>query len=140
MQLGEKRELLFKEEEQEYAQVLRLLGNGRVEAQCFDNVKRMCTIRGKMRNRVWINPGDIILVALREFGDEKADIFHKYYPEEAFELQELGEIPENVAINEGVPDAEDDDLDSDGEIDIGKGVDKETGEEEKLDDKDIDDL
>ncbi len=70
----------------------------------------MCTIRGKLRNRVWINNGDIILVSLREFGDEKADVIHKYYPEEAFELQELGELPENIAINEGVVDEDDDGL------------------------------
>ena len=65
--------------------MLRKLGDGRVEANCFDGTKRMCHIRGKMRKRVWINDGDIVLVALREFGDT-ADIFHKYYPEEAFEL------------------------------------------------------
>ena len=86
MQMGEKRELLYKEEGQEYAQILSLLGNGRVQANCFDGQKRMCTIRGKLRNRVWINAGDIILVSLREFGDEKADVIHKFYPEEAFEL------------------------------------------------------
>ncbi|KYN96770.1 translation initiation factor eIF-1A, putative, partial [Plasmodium reichenowi] len=56
---GEKRELLYKEEDQEYAQVLRMLGNGRLEAHCFDGVKRLCHIRGKMRKRVWINSGDI---------------------------------------------------------------------------------
>ena len=87
MQLGEKRELIIKEEGQDYGQILRLLGQGRVEANCFDGgIKRMCTIRGKLRNRVWINAGDIILVSLREFGDDKADVIHKYYPEEAFEL------------------------------------------------------
>ena len=107
MQQGEKRELLIKEEGQDYAQILRLLGQGRVEANCFDGpTKRMCTIRGKLRNRVWMNAGDIILVSLRDFGDEKADVFHKFYPEEAFELQELGEIPANVVINEGAVDEE----------------------------------
>ena len=30
MQMGEKRELLYKEEGQEYAQIIALLGNGRV--------------------------------------------------------------------------------------------------------------
>ena len=63
----------------------------------------MCTIRGKLRNRVWINPGDLILVSLREMGDV-CDVIHKFYPEEAFELQELGEIPESLTINEGMPD------------------------------------
>ena len=36
----------------EYAQVLRMLGNGRLEAYCFDGVKRLCHIRGKMRKKV----------------------------------------------------------------------------------------
>ena len=69
-----KRELTFKEEGQgslllctihiyiysytlsiEYAQVVRMLGNGRLEAQCFDGQKRLCHIRGKMRKKVWVN-------------------------------------------------------------------------------------
>lgn len=39
----------------EYAQVLRMLGNGRLEALCIDNIKRLCHIRGKMRKKVWVN-------------------------------------------------------------------------------------
>ena len=39
----------------EYAQVLRMLGNGRLEAQCIDGTKRLCHIRGKMRKKVWVN-------------------------------------------------------------------------------------
>ena len=39
----------------EYAQVLRMLGNGRLEAFCIDGVKRLCHIRGKMRKKVWVN-------------------------------------------------------------------------------------
>ena len=85
-----------------------------------------------MRNRVWINAGDIILVSLREFGDEKADVIHKYYPEEAYELQDMKEIPENIAINAGIPD-EEEGMEYGGEVD---GED----EEGKVDDIDIDDL
>ena len=48
----EKRELIFKEDGQEYAQVLKMLGNGRLEAMCFDGVKRLCHIRGKLRKKV----------------------------------------------------------------------------------------
>lgn len=39
----------------EYAQVLRMLGNGRLEATCIDGNKRLCHIRGKMRKKVWVN-------------------------------------------------------------------------------------
>lgn len=49
---SEKRELIFKEDEQEYAQVTKMLGNGRLEAMCFDGVKRLCHIRGKLRKKV----------------------------------------------------------------------------------------
>merc|ERR1712137_1534459 len=51
---GSKREITFKEDGQEYAQVTRMLGNGRLEAFCFDGVNRLCHIRGKLRKRVWI--------------------------------------------------------------------------------------
>ena len=87
------------------------IGNGRVEAWCFDGVKRMCTIRGSMKNRVWINGGDIVLVGLRDFGEDKGDVILKYYDEEAKELKELGELPESVKINEGEFDFENDDED-----------------------------
>ena len=137
MQIGERRELLIKEEGQEYGQILRLLGNGRLEANCFDGKKRVCTIRGKMRGRVWMNSGDIILVSLREFGDEKADVIHKYYPVEAFEMQETGEIPENININEGVVDEQD------SEEDLNLMDDPEDEEDvkvDKIEDEDIDDI
>ena len=100
--MKERRELEFKTDGQEYAQALRLLGNGRVEVYCMDGKKRMATIRGAMKNRVWINSGDIVLLGLRDFGnDDKCDIIMKYFDEEARELQELGEIPEHIKIAEG---------------------------------------
>lgn len=39
----------------EYAQVVKMLGNGRLEAQCFDGEKRLAHIRGKMRKKVCIS-------------------------------------------------------------------------------------
>ena len=86
LQVDAKRELLFKEDGQEYGQVIKMLGNGRLEAYCFDGTKRMCTIRGKLKNRVWINNGDIILIGLRDFGEDKGDVIAKYYDDEAREL------------------------------------------------------
>ena len=49
---SDKRELVFKEDGQEYAQVIKMLGNGRLEAYCFDGVPRQCHIRGKLRKKV----------------------------------------------------------------------------------------
>lgn len=50
-----KRELVYKEDGQEYAQVVRMLGNGRLQAQCFDGKERLAHIRGKLRKKVWVN-------------------------------------------------------------------------------------
>ncbi|XP_047960290.1 eukaryotic translation initiation factor 1A-like [Salvia hispanica] len=98
----EKRELVFKEDGQEYAQVMRMLGNGRCEATCIDGVKRLCHIRGKMHKKVWIGAGDIILVGLRDYQDDKADVILKYMPDEARLLKAYGELPENTRLNEGI--------------------------------------
>ena len=125
----EKRELTFKEDGQEYGQVLRLLGNGRVEVQCIDGKKRTGTIRGSMRNRVWIHAGDIVLLGLRDFGDDgKADVMLKYYEEEARELQDLGELPESIRIAEGGFAYSDDDEDG---FDAAAGGDDDDDDEEE---------
>jgi len=99
---GLKRELVFKEDGQEYAQVIKMLGNGRLEAMCFDGVKRLCHIRGKLRKKVWINQSDIILVGLRDYQDARADVILKYSADEARNLKSYGEFPETVKINETV--------------------------------------
>jgi translation initiation factor 1A len=103
----EKRDLQFKEDGQVYAQVLRMLGNGRLEAQCFDGVKRLAHIRGKLRKKVWISTGDILLLGLRDFQDTKCDVILRYTPEEARTLKAYGEVPDSTKINEAIVENED---------------------------------
>ncbi|XP_062225190.1 eukaryotic translation initiation factor 1A [Phragmites australis] len=98
----DKRELVFKEDGQEYAQVTRMLGNGRCEAICVDGTRRLCHIRGKMHKKVWIAAGDIVLVGLRDYQDDKADVILKYMNDEARLLKAYGELPETLRLNEGV--------------------------------------
>jgi len=95
-----KRELVMKEEGQEYAQVLKMLGNGRLDAFCFDGKQRQCHIRGKMRKKVWINKDDIILLGLRDFQDSKADVIYKYKPDEIRELKKLKQLPDRDALTQ----------------------------------------
>ena len=87
-----------------------MLGNGRLDAQCFDGIRRLCIIRGKLRKKVfhsfltgiqvWIAQGDIILLSLRDFQDSKADVLLKYSPDEARRLKAVGELPEHAKIYE----------------------------------------
>ena len=95
----DKCELVFKEDGQEYAQVTRMLGNGRCEAICVDGTRRLCHIRGKMHKKVWIAAGDIVLVGLRDYQDDKADVILKYMNDEARLLKAYLELP---SLNKGV--------------------------------------
>merc|ERR1719480_257126 len=54
---------------------------------CFDGTKRLCHIRGKMRKKVWVNLGDIVLISLRDYQDQKADVIMKYNSDEARRLK-----------------------------------------------------
>merc|ERR1719250_595719 len=63
---------------------------------CFDGVKRLCHIRGKLRKKVWINQSDIVLIGLRDYQDAKADVILKYSADEARNLKSYGEFPESV--------------------------------------------
>ena len=69
--------------------VIRLLGNRNVLCYCNDDRLRICHICGKMKGRVWIEPGDMVLLSLREFetqvvigkDDRRGDIIAKYAPD-----------------------------------------------------------
>ncbi|KAG6491301.1 hypothetical protein ZIOFF_052639 [Zingiber officinale] len=55
-----------------------------------------------MHKKVWIAAGDIILIGLRDYQDDKADIIFKYMPDEARLLKAYDELPENIRLNEGI--------------------------------------
>jgi len=90
-------------------------------------------IRGKLRKKVWINQGDIILISLRDYQDEKGDVIMKYSADEARSLKAYGELPDSAKINEtdtyGPGDEEgigfefDEDRDSDDSGEGGKDLD-----------------
>lgn len=87
-----KRELIRKDEYQEYARVTKMLGNRRITCECFDGKIRLGLIRGKMKKRVWISVDDLVLITKRDFQDEKCDVIHKYSSDEERLLKKQGEF------------------------------------------------
>lgn len=58
---------------------IRLLGFDRVLVKCQDGHERLCRIRGKMKRRVWIRNGDIVLVSPWDFqSDKRGDVIWRY--------------------------------------------------------------
>jgi translation initiation factor 1A len=57
----------------------KLLGGERIMVRCFDGFTRLCRIRGKMKRRVWIREGDIVIVSPWDFQTEtRGDIIYRY--------------------------------------------------------------
>ena len=70
--------------------VVKMLGYDRLHVKSTDGKTRMCRIRGKMKKRVWLREGDIVILAPWDFQDEKADIIWRYSRGQAKWLEENG--------------------------------------------------
>jgi len=55
------------------------LGASRCKVRCLDGKTRVCRIPGRLKRKLWVREGDVVLVEPWEFGgDEKGDIIYKY--------------------------------------------------------------
>ena len=67
------------------------LGASRCDVRCMDGKTRNCRIPGRLKRKLWVREGDIVLVQPWEFGgDEKGDIIFKYRPAQVKWLQKNG--------------------------------------------------
>jgi translation initiation factor 1A len=71
----------------------KLLGYDRIMVKCQDGRERLCRIRGKMKRRVWIRVGDVVLVSPWDFdSDKRGDLFWRYTRAQAEDLRRRGYI------------------------------------------------
>ena len=70
---------------------IKLLGFDRVLVKCQDGNERLCRIRGKMKRRVWIREGDVVLVSPWDFqSDKRGDVTWRYTKSQAETLRRNG--------------------------------------------------
>ncbi|MGB9676659.1 MAG: translation initiation factor eIF-1A [Candidatus Bathyarchaeales archaeon] len=70
---------------------VKLLGFDRVLVKCQDGHERLCRIRGKMKRRVWIRVGDVVLVSPWDFqSDTRGDLIWRYTKAQAELLRKKG--------------------------------------------------
>lgn len=55
-----------------------MLGANHIKVRCFDGVTRTGRIKGKIKKKVWIREGDVLIVVPWSFQDEKCDIIYRY--------------------------------------------------------------
>jgi len=87
------RKLEFKSKDQEYAVVVRLLGNKRVLVLTNDNKEIISRISPKFkRMKIWIQLDDLVLISMRDNEDDKSDIIYKYTNIETKKLIEKDQL------------------------------------------------
>ncbi len=77
------------------------LGGSRMTVRCLDGKKRVCRVPGRLKKRLWLREGDVILVEPWEFGgNEKGDVIHKYRINEVDWLKKKGYLEEQEEFQE----------------------------------------
>ena len=90
---NENRILFQKDDSQEYAKIIRMLGDRRIRAILTDGKEILAIIPGRFRKRCWMKIGDIIVVSCRDFQEDRYDVIHKYNEVEGRKLVKIDEIP-----------------------------------------------
>ena len=75
----------------------QLLGAARIRVMCEDNVSRMGRITGKMKKKMWIREGDLLIVRPWGFQEGKADILFRYSRTQSQYLQRRNLLPESMS-------------------------------------------
>lgn len=70
---------------------VKMLGYDRIMVKCQDGKERLCRVRGKLKRRVWIREGDVVLVSPWDFqSDKRGDIFWRYRKNQTALLRQKG--------------------------------------------------
>ena len=80
---------------QVYGILEKALGSRFFTVNCLDNTKRRCKVRKK---RMRCSEGDCVIISLRDFDDENADVIYKYDADEVRQLQKMGVLPDANVI------------------------------------------
>ena len=76
----------------------QLLGGSRIKVLCADGKARMARIPGKMKKRMWIRTGDLVIIKPWEFQEDKADVIWRYTKTQAISLSKKRLLPEVINV------------------------------------------
>ncbi|MGA9840232.1 MAG: translation initiation factor eIF-1A [Thermoplasmata archaeon] len=84
----------------------QLLGAARIRVMCEDTVSRMGRITGKMKKKMWIREGDLLILRPWGFQEGKADILFRYSRTQAQYLARKNILPASVNLFSSEPRAD----------------------------------
>lgn len=73
-----------------FAVATQLMGTDQVKTIAEDGIERQARIPGKMRKKVWIRQGDLLIIRLWYFQPKKADIVWRFLGTQAEHIKRKG--------------------------------------------------
>jgi translation initiation factor 1A len=55
-------------------------GGNKMRVSCLDGKERNCRVPGRLKRKLWLRPGDIVIIEPWELDNNKGDILLKYKP------------------------------------------------------------
>jgi len=87
------RKIVLPKEGEVLGVIEQMVGGDRVKVRCDDGNTRICRIPGRLRKRVWLSEGELILVApWKVQGSERGDVVFKYTATQANWLKRKGYV------------------------------------------------
>ncbi|MGQ9514161.1 MAG: translation initiation factor eIF-1A [Thermoproteota archaeon] len=84
-------------EGQFFGKVDGLYGFGWLSVVCTDGKRRKCRVRGKLRRKIWVKQGDIVLVEPWKFDDGRGEILFRYTGGQVDYLVSKNLLPSSMA-------------------------------------------
>ncbi|MCI4363182.1 MAG: translation initiation factor eIF-1A [Thermoplasmata archaeon] len=76
----------------------RLMGAARIQVMCEDGSSRMGRITGKMKKKMWIREGDLLVIRPWGFQEGKADILFRYSRTQSQYLSRRNLLPSTMDL------------------------------------------
>ena len=100
-----------------YGVIDKALGSRFFDVSCLDNKTRRCKVRKK---RMKVKTSDVVIVSLRDFDDNNADIIYRYDSDEVRQLQKMGVLPSSEFLGNRPEFGSDNDNDEEMPFDFGE--------------------
>ncbi|MEK6897464.1 MAG: translation initiation factor eIF-1A [Nanoarchaeota archaeon] len=72
------------------------LGGNKMLVNCLDGKTRNCRVPGRLKRKLWLRPGDVIIVEPWELDKNKGDVIFKYKPNQIEWLKNKGYLKKDT--------------------------------------------
>jgi translation initiation factor 1A len=72
-------------------------GGNKMKVVCLDGKERNCRVPGRLKRKLWLRPGDIVIIEPWELDNTKGDVLFKYRPTQIDWLRAKGYIKKETS-------------------------------------------